>query len=653
MGNKPVIYFLREYDGYQAFTQEYYATIAAETDGSEDDLDETFNAVIPADDDDTDDELVDPPVEDKIFDDDLTDNQKLAGTTITDKETTYNNVDELRGASLKLNFWTGIKKFLSDLTNDDAAHMAVNAQYKFPSWTAEHRNYLVDTRNMLMKMIEHLEADISYYNQQKNSIWAQYQYSQMHISIERGEDSICKGFEYCARHIEKAIFNCTTTHDLHHVTFDSLALISIVNELLTSDRFGDLVSYVVKRKYPDASVNDFCLPTVENSAMETNSNDTNTADKLIAPPATEETDTSVNTGEQDADIDSEITLEDSQTKIFKYYLKQRRPIFGAVPSGFVKAENGEVHVPIIRPDGSIAGMKKLYFGTVIYNHPLTEEQISDYDLGVDPFNSTDNATNNANDKKNISVDNNSNETALTDDFDAKIVELKADLDRKSIELDKANAELFKARELAREAEQKADKAEDAKFKAKFAWLQALSDKSKALTATLITPDIIYAKNFKSITIQKGNKISAFSFFAMRISNYGKGWEINSGFVTYGKYDNTAQVTAVINRLKDAIKRGDTEFKFSTVEELIKPPEVDNTESDNPTPTETKKDFRDRYTDSLIHAMKINLEKFQEFCRVKNLVKAQNEMKLYTICSRAMSKLWATTDKSLTNSIPPD
>ena len=289
--------------------------------------------------------------------------------------------------------------------------------------------------------------------------------------------------------------------------------------------------------------------------------------------------------------------------------------------------------------------------------PPVEDKIFDNDLTVNqklasttinPFNSSENATNNANDKKNIPVDNNVKDIALTDDFDIdeKIAELKADFDRKSIELDKADAELFKARELAREAEQKAYAAENAKFKAKCAWLQALSDKSKALTVTLMTPDILHSKNFKHITTQNGYEISAFSFFALRISNAGEAWEINSGFLTYGKYDNIAQVTDVINQLKDAIKRGDTEFKFPTVEELIKPPEVKTTESDNLAHTETKKDFRDRYTDSLIRAMKINLEKFQEFCRVKNLVEAQNEMKLYTICSRAMSKLWAT-DKFLT------
>ena len=114
-------------------------------------------------------------------------------------------------------------------------------------------------------------------------------------------------------------------------------------------------------------------------------------------------------------------------------------------------------------------------------------------------------------------------------------------------------------------------------------------------------------------------------------------------------DGTLQTVRFFNHFCDItvdLRIGDFIPDYDRFDTVINVNDIKTTESDNLTPTETKKDFRDRHTDSLIRAMKINLEKFQEFCRVKNLVQAQNEMKLYTICSRAMSKLWAT-DKFLT------
>lgn len=45
------------------------------------------------------------------------------------------------------------------------------------------------------------------------------------------------------------------------------------------------------------------------------------------------------------------------------------------------------------------------------------------------------------------------------------------------------------------------------------------------------------------------------------------------------------------------------------------------------------------SDSLTRAMKTALEKFQGFCRAKNLTAAENELKLYNICRKAMTELW--------------
>lgn len=43
------------------------------------------------------------------------------------------------------------------------------------------------------------------------------------------------------------------------------------------------------------------------------------------------------------------------------------------------------------------------------------------------------------------------------------------------------------------------------------------------------------------------------------------------------------------------------------------------------------------SDSLVRAMKIALEKSQEFCRAKDFQAVQNEMKLYTICAKALTE----------------
>lgn len=45
------------------------------------------------------------------------------------------------------------------------------------------------------------------------------------------------------------------------------------------------------------------------------------------------------------------------------------------------------------------------------------------------------------------------------------------------------------------------------------------------------------------------------------------------------------------------------------------------------------------SDSLTRAMKTALEKFQQFCLVKNLTAAENELKLYNICRLATRELW--------------
>lgn len=75
------------------------------------------------------------------------------------------------------------------------------------------------------------------------------------------------------------------------------------------------------------------------------------------------------------------------TPEYKYYIKSRRPIAGAVPKGYISATAGEMKAYSFCTDGSISRVpRKVVFGVVVYDHPLSDEQIINYDLHVDPRN---------------------------------------------------------------------------------------------------------------------------------------------------------------------------------------------------------------------------------------------------------------------------
>lgn len=92
---------------------------------------------------------------------------------------------------------------------------------------------------------------------------------------------------------------------------------------------------------------------------------------------------------EDTDDDDELidlpadnnTVTDT-TPEYKYYIKSRRPIFGAAPNRYIKAVSGEVHEPVRRTNGTYSPKCRIYFATVIYDKPLTDEQILNYDLAV-------------------------------------------------------------------------------------------------------------------------------------------------------------------------------------------------------------------------------------------------------------------------------
>ena len=86
-------------------------------------------------------------------------------------------------------------------------------------------------------------------------------------------------------------------------------------------------------------------------------------------------------------LPNEIQVADNEAPKFKYYIQSRRPIAGAVPNGYISATDGEMKVHSLRSDGSISPVpRKVVFGVVVYDHPLSDEQIINYDLHVDPLN---------------------------------------------------------------------------------------------------------------------------------------------------------------------------------------------------------------------------------------------------------------------------
>lgn len=96
---------------------------------------------------------------------------------------------------------------------------------------------------------------------------------------------------------------------------------------------------------------------------------------------------------------------------------------------------------------------------------------------------------------------------------------------------------------------------------------------------------------------------------------------------FATYYTPEQVTAAISQLKDAIAHGKQTFQFPSVEELNQPLSL---------PTNIK--------DSLQRAMQTALDKYKDFCRTGQLVRAEHELKLYNICRRAKIQLACGNDQ---------
>lgn len=193
--------------------------------------------------------------------------------------------------------------------------------------------------------------------------------------------------------------------------------------------------------------------------------------------------------------------------------------------------------------------------------------------------------------------------------------------------DEFHAELAKLKNAADEAYMTFIKAQEAHEHAKNALKNFLDDTAFKLKQKLDALPLNY-----TITLKKasGCTYRVPDFSEIYIGAYHIGCDVEFRFEDWrgkiiARYETPAQVETVINRLREAIEHGDEEFTFPTVEELNKPavaePEIPPS--------------KNNLHDSLARAMKINLEKIQEFCRAKDLKAAQNEMERYQICSQAL------------------
>lgn len=155
----------------------------------------------------------------------------------------------------------------------------------------------------------------------------------------------------------------------------------------------------------------------------------------------------------------------------------------------------------------------------------------------------------------------------TDDFAAKLAALKAKQADAKAKLDEKTA----AREQAQKAVEDALDAEDMAYAewraADGEFKRLLNGKAKELTDTLWELPLAKIKIKSTI----GKEFTCSCDWA--VSTMNNNYQICDGWDFCGEYDTPEQVIDVITALSNAIKRGETQFCFPTVEELNTPPTV--------------------------------------------------------------------------------
>lgn len=195
----------------------------------------------------------------------------------------------------------------------------------------------------------------------------------------------------------------------------------------------------------------------------------------------------------------------------------------------------------------------------------------------------------------------------------KLAQLKAKADAAKKTAAEAKAELVKAQKAHAEAVNAADRAAlDYEYFG--------HDIAAALTAHNLPEcelDVVTQTGFSWIIHTDAIKVS-FDEDKFKLHCY-----VSEGDFHLGSYDTPEQVTAVIERLKAAIARGDDKFSFAPEDEPINQP-------DNSTP--------DKLRDSLARGMKEYLIRTQEHIRANDISAALVENERYQICANALHEV---------------
>lgn len=219
----------------------------------------------------------------------------------------------------------------------------------------------------------------------------------------------------------------------------------------------------------------------------------------------------------------------------------------------------------------------------------------------------------------------------TDDFNDKLAKLKDNVakatalrDAKQAALDKAQEEFLQADAALEDANRQI--------------IQLGEDKARELRDTLFTTELLNAHKM-TITAQNGNShLTKLKTLCINFDCFDHNFFITvdkeASVITFklATYDTTEQVTCAVNLLIDAIKRGVSEFKFPTPDEL-KPQEPTNKQ----------------INDSLIRAMETNFKNIQAHLLNNDINAAVAELILYHICDNALLRK-EVTSCTLTNSL---
>lgn len=265
----------------------------------------------------------------------------------------------------------------------------------------------------------------------------------------------------------------------------------------------------------------------------------------------------------------------------------------------------------------------------ILNAPITEPDIDDYAVTVEAQDAAidaeiENAKSNL--RKIVDV-----QDTPTDNFTAQLAELQAKVDAARAVYDAKTNERMRLQAAVEDAEIEESISYE-NLRVATSELDRFGDaNAKELRNNLITSDIRATRELIIYSQAGSVYCPALKYLDILFIN-GK-FEIRcdkeASCIVYkfATYYTPEQVTAAISQLKDAIAHGKQTFQFPSVEELNQPLSL---------PTNIK--------DSLQRAMQTALDKYKDFCRTGQLVRAEHELKLYNICRRAKIQLACGNDE---------